>query len=109
MALFATASPLLRPDILIAAGLLAVLLIAGAAVILVAERWKRKAIASETKAQAADDLAEFRTMFDQGELTEEEYDKIRQRTAQRMKEELRIAPTPPPPPSTGPVPPPSLN
>ncbi len=101
-------SPLLRPDVLIAAGLLAVALLVGAGAILYAERWKKKAIHS-IDAQSADDLAEFRTMFEHGEITEEEYDKIRQRTAQRMKQDLGLAPAPSPAKSQGTSPPPSLN
>src|SRR5262245_1622182 len=102
------ANPLLQPDILIATTLLVLALLAGAFAAFYAERWKKKALQPD-EAVAADDLAEFRTMFEHGELTEEEYGKIRQRTAQRLKQELGMAPSPPPANSRPSAPPPSLN
>lgn len=104
----APANPLLQTDVLIGSGLLALTLIVGAAAIMYAERWKKRAIHS-VDVQSADDLAEFRELFEKGEITEEEYDKIRQRTAQRMKHDLGLAPASPPASSRRAEPPPSLN
>ena len=88
-------SPLLRPDVIIATALMAGVLLLGAIALFFADRWKKKAILPDD-ARAADDLTSFRGMFERGELTEEEYEKVRLRAAERMKRQLGLEPPAPP-------------
>jgi uncharacterized membrane protein len=107
LALLAAESPLLRTDVIVATVLLVLVLLFGAFALLFAERWKKKALLSDN-AKAADELTSFRDMFERGELTEEEYDKVRLRAADRMKRDLGLAPSSPKPnaQADGPAPPP---
>lgn len=84
------ASPFLRADVLVATGLLIAVLLTGALLFFYAERWKRRALQAE-EFTTTQDLAEFRAMLERGDITEEEYERIRQRAAQRLKNELGLA------------------
>jgi hypothetical protein len=72
-------------------GLLAAALIGGAVVLLVVDRWRKRAMIEEKK--SGEELTSFRAMYERGEITEEEYTKLRQRVAERVKK----APAAPPP------------
>jgi len=87
-------------------------LLIGALVITVVNRWRKKAAGSESLS-AVDQLAHFRTLFEQGELSEEEFNqlravlggKIRRKRGEAKHPELQPPEPPPPkepePPETG--------
>ncbi len=80
----------LQPDALVAFGMLGGALLVGALAVHLIDRWrKRDAKAEHTPDE---DLTNFRAMFERGELTEAEYDKVRKRAAERMKQKLGVAP-----------------
>jgi hypothetical protein len=89
-------------QILIATGLLAGALLVGAFVVALFDRW-RKRRANETFT-AHDQLASFRLLYERGELSKEEHERIRARLLERLKatelaanaDEPAKAPTSPP-------------
>jgi len=46
--------------------------------------------------RAGDELAHFRELYERGELSPEEFERIRQRLGTRLKQELDVAPAAPP-------------
>jgi hypothetical protein len=93
-------NPFDRPEIIWATAGLAGALLVGAIIVLAVDRWRKKGLAPA--GPSADELTEFREMFEAGEITEEEYKRLRQQVAERVKQ---------PPPAAAPNPeavPPSL-
>jgi hypothetical protein len=86
-------------------------LLVGALAIYIADRWRKRSGAISTDNE--EQLTDFRKLFDNGELSQEEYDKIRQRLGQRlMRKHPENIPSPPlqdPPQPPPPENPPSLN
>ena len=68
--------------------ILAGALLVAALIIRWVERWRKSTVAAEP--QAGDQLSEFRTLYERGELSEEEFNHIRQRLGAQMKEELQV-------------------
>jgi hypothetical protein len=104
--------PFRNPDVIWGTAGLALALLAGALLVYVADRWRKKSASQAV--DTSQELTEFRRMFERGEITEEEYARLRDRVAQRVK-----APPPTPAaalipmstqalPGTGPVAPASL-
>lgn len=105
-------SPLDRPEIIWGSAGLAGALLVGAIVVYYVDRWRKRAATEDTR-QAGEELTGFRAMYERGEITEEEYNRLRLKVADRVKK----APTPapaagpaapaagaaPPGPATGPV------
>ena len=99
----------LPPDIWIATGLLAGILLIGAVVLAIFERW-RKRKANETYT-AHDQLASFRLLYERGELSQQEFEGIKKQllvklksgdpTAVAPKTEPKESPPPESPPSPG--------
>jgi hypothetical protein len=100
----------LPKDVWIYTGLFALALLVGAAIIAVFERW-RKRQANETYT-AHDQLTSFRLLYERGELSQQEYDRIKKQVMTKLKtgeavtvvnspEEPKDSPPPaaPPPPS----------
>jgi hypothetical protein len=87
------------------------LLLLGAIAFSLIERWRKRQL---TDSPAADikQLTSFRAMFERGELTQEEYDRIKAKEAERMKKKLAAKPAAPgkggeaPPPQPAPQAPP---
>ena len=76
-------------------------LLVGALAIYLADRWRKRqqAMATENEGQ----LTNFRALFEKGELTQEEYDRIRHRLGQRiLRKHPENAPSPAPPPDAAP-------
>jgi hypothetical protein len=74
----------------------------GILIIVWVNRW-RKRMSQES---AGDQMVSFRELYERGELSPEEYDRIRSRLARRLRQELDVpAPAPPAPPE-GPARPP---
>lgn len=87
------------------------ILILGAFALLIAERWRKRE--PEITRDTEEQLTEFRQLLDRGELTQEEYDRIRHRLGERLLRkhpENRPAAAPPgagSPPPADPAPPPA--
>lgn len=62
----------------------------GAVVFSWLNRWRQRQLADD--ASPAENLTSFRRMYEQGEISKAEYDRIRARIAHRTKEKLGIAP-----------------
>src|SRR5436309_8249967 len=82
----------LNPQVLVTTALLAGALILGAAVLALIDRW-RKRQTNETLA-THDQLASFRLLYERGELSHDEFERIRQQLLVRLK--TGPAPAPPP-------------
>jgi hypothetical protein len=90
--------------------LIAVLLL-GAVLVYLVDRW-RKRLQSE-RPSAGDQLTSFRALYERGELSREEYERIRNKLGQKLRQELDLPgrpaapppaaerPSPPQPPETG--------
>ncbi|HEV3238654.1 MAG TPA: hypothetical protein VGZ25_16825 [Gemmataceae bacterium] len=86
------------------------ILLVGALAIYIADLWRKRSRAISTESE--EQLTDFRALFEDGELTQEEYDRIRQRLGQcmmRKHPENIPSPTPPDAPPSPPENPPSLN
>jgi hypothetical protein len=81
--------PLRDPEIIWGTAGIAAALFAGALLVYMADKWRKKAAAQVT--DNSHELTEFRRMYESGQITQEEYVKLRDRVAQRVK-------TPPPAP-----------
>jgi hypothetical protein len=91
-------NPFDRPEIIWATAGIAGALILGAVVVLLVDRWRKKGLADS--GPSVDELTEYRRMFDAGEITEEEYKKLRRQLAERVKQPPPVAA---PNPDAGPV------
>ena len=83
--------PLHKPEIIWGTAGIAVALLAGALLVYVADKWRKKT--ARQVSDSSQELTEFRRMYESGQITQEEYARLRDHVAQRVK-------TPPP----GPVP-----
>jgi hypothetical protein len=98
-----------QPALWTTIGLMGALLV-GALAIYLTDRWRKRS--PQERMSANDQMAHFRTLFDRGELSREEYDRIRGLLTERLKREMEVAPAPPPetkPPESKPPEPPKLN
>jgi hypothetical protein len=75
--------PFRSPDVIWGTAGLALALLAGALLVYFADRWRKKT--ANQVADSSRELTEFRRMYQRGEITEEEYAKLRDRVAQRVK------------------------
>jgi hypothetical protein len=87
--------PLRNPDVIWGIAGIALALLAGALLVYLADKWRKK-IATQG-VDSSNELTEFRRMFESGEITEQEYVKLRDRVAQRVK-------APPPAPAAALIP-----
>jgi hypothetical protein len=80
-------------------------LLVGAFLIWWVDRWRKRS--AESTESPNDQLAHFRALYDQGELSPEEFERIRHLLGKRLRQELDVAQPPPPErPDTGIQPPP---
>ena len=70
-------------DLIIWGGVFVGVLLVGAAIIAWVDRWRKSTLKSD--ADAVDNLTAFRLSYEQGDLTEEEYQRIRARLAAGLK------------------------
>ncbi len=75
-------------------------LLLGALLILLADRWRRRPAGAGTPS-TNDELAHFRSLYEQGLLSPEEFDRIRHKLGGRLRQELDV----PSPPASSPNPP----
>lgn len=83
--------PLRRPEVIWGTIGLAAALLAGAVVIWMVDRWRKRD--TDATASSAGELSDFREMYDRGEITAEEYARLRNQVAQRVK--LSVPSSPP--------------
>lgn len=76
-------------EFLIATGLLALALLAGAVVVWLLDRWKKQSEMSLQR-EASDSLSNYRAMYDRGELSQEEYETVRERLTTQMREGIKM-------------------
>ena len=75
--------PFREPEVILGTAGIAVALLVGAFAIWLVDRWRKKATAER---DAAEELTDFRAMFQRGEITEDEYAKLRSKVAKRVQE-----------------------
>jgi hypothetical protein len=76
--------PFRQPEVIWGTAGLALALLLGALVIWLVDRWRKRA--TSTSSNSAEELTEFRGMLERGEITDEEYAKLRTRVSGRMKQ-----------------------
>jgi hypothetical protein len=69
--------------------LVAVLLL-GAAIIALVDRWRKRG--TSDKLSAGDQLSHFRRLYDEGTISKEEFEQIRAELAGRLRDELNVRP-----------------
>jgi hypothetical protein len=74
--------PFRQPEVIWGTAGLALALLAGALVIWLVDRWRKQ---TTVTTHSAEELTDFRGMLERGEITEEEYAKLRTRVSGRMK------------------------
>jgi len=105
---FAVTNLLDSTEFLVGTALLITILLGGAVVIWYLDRWRKQQERSAT--ESTESLTNFRALFENGEITEEEYKRIRGKVSTQMRLEVGLpAPPPvavPPPEPESPMPPP---
>jgi hypothetical protein len=92
------------PRTLVLVLLLCGVLLLGAVVIAVAQRWRR---AVPERLSPSDQLAQFRSLYEAGELTREEFERLRSLLGAQIRQEAGVGPAAQgPAPAAGAVPPP---
>jgi hypothetical protein len=88
---------------------LIVVLLAGAAVIVLLRRWRTQD--DEPSASPAEQLAQYRSLYDQGVMSKEEYDRLRAILEGKTRAEWKLSAAPVRAPQTGPAsgPPPTTD
>ena len=87
-------SPLEQPEFIWGTVALASALLVGAVVVLLVDRWRKRVLLEEKR--SGEELTSFRAMYERGEITEEEYNRLRQRVAERVKKPPVPGPAPGP-------------
>ena len=86
-------SPFERPEIIWGSVGLAGALLVGAVVIYLVDKWRKRSALAEREAGL--ELTDFRAMFESGEITEAEYNRLRQKVADRVKKPATLPATAP--------------
>jgi len=84
-------SPFDRPELIWGSAGLAGALFVGAIVIYLVDKWRRREALMDKEAGL--ELTDFRAMFERGEITKPEYDRLRQKVADRVKKPAEPAAT----------------
>jgi hypothetical protein len=90
------------PEFLITVGALAALLIGGALIIHFAGVWRKRQLEPDDPRADTLTLTNYRAMFENGEITQAEYEKIRDKLAAKLKAKGKTV-TPGQQPPVGPV------
>jgi hypothetical protein len=77
------------PSLLLAGLLLAGTLLVGAVVIALAGRWRRRP--ESPMLGPNEQLAHFRLLYEQGALSQEEFDRVRTRLNQQLRQDLNVS------------------
>jgi uncharacterized membrane protein len=101
MAIDSTAAPVVvfaqagdTLNMLLTSLLLAAALLVGALIIAWAARWRKRSVSEGVS--ASDQLAHFRSLYEQGAISQEEFNRLRGLLGGRLKAELELGPKPPP-------------
>lgn len=94
--------PFRQPEVIWGTAGLAVALLVGAIVIWFVDRWRKRAVQLRN---SAEELTDYRAMYERGEITEEEYAKLRTRVSGRVKQPSAAPGTTAPAPPTEGTPP----
>jgi hypothetical protein len=78
-------------------------LLAGAFVIALVERWRKKS--GMEGLSAGDQLTHFRKLYDQGAISQEEFERIRSQLVPDLRKEMNVPPQPQASPAPAPTPP----
>jgi hypothetical protein len=95
---------LLDPQLLWAMAALIATLLLGALIFAWLDRWRKRG--ARDTLTPADQLTAFRQSYERGELSQEEYERVRAKLAPKMRQQMNLPPTPP---TTGPSPTPGLG
>ena len=76
-------SPFERPELIWASAGLAAALLVGAIAIYLVDKWRRREALLDKESGL--ELSDFRAMIERGEITKPEYDRLRQKVADRVK------------------------
>jgi uncharacterized membrane protein len=82
--LFAANNLFLSTEFLVTVGLLISVLLLGAVIIHYLDKWRNKQLADDDESPLT--LSNYRKLYEQGELSEAEYIKVRDRIAAKMKQ-----------------------
>jgi hypothetical protein len=97
-----------NPEFLVWVGILVGTLLAAALVLHFIDRWRRRQETSgDPLRESTIDLTTYREMYENGEITQSEYERIRDKLAAKMKREVGLAdagPAPAAPPESTPPP-----
>ena len=83
------ANPFVSPEFLLTVGLLVTVLLAGAVVLFFVDRWRKRQLADNQ--ESVESLSSFRALYERGELTESEYQAVRDKMARKVKQEVAAA------------------
>jgi hypothetical protein len=76
-----------NPDFLWLVGALVATLLVGALMLSWIERWRKRQL-SDAPGSDLEQISNYRQMFERGELSKEEYDRIKVKEARRMRDKL---------------------
>ena len=88
-----------EPHYFLASLLLIGVLLGGALILYLVDRWRRRV--AERRLDVTEQLAAFRKTYERGEMSGEEFDKVRTLLTEQLRQELSM---PPPRPSAGSAP-----
>ena len=80
-------------EFLIVVGILMATLLVGALILSYVDRWRKRQLADDSTSDV-DQLGSFRAMYERGELSKEEYERVRAKVALRIKEKIAPKATP---------------
>ena len=83
----------------ITVGLLLLVLLAGIVVLAFIDRWRKRSVPFEKG--SVEEVSNFRELYESGEITQSEYERIRAKMAGRVKEKVGVKPVTPAPPTPG--------
>jgi hypothetical protein len=105
--LLAAAAPVTRPprltpgELLWAALPLIGILLFAALVIYIVDRWRKRAAAARDTPASGDQLSHFRSLYERGEMSREEFEQVKALLAGQLRKEMNVpAPPAPPPPAS---------
>jgi hypothetical protein len=75
-------------ELYITLGLLAFVILMGAVAFSILERWRRRQIDSGSEQYTGTQLSNFREMLENGEITQSEYERIRDKMASKIKQDV---------------------
>lgn len=83
------ANPFLSTEFILTVGLLVAVLLFGAIALFFVDRWRKRQVADNQ--DSVESLTSFRAMYERGELTEAEYQVVRDKMARKVKQEVAVA------------------